>query len=129
MREHLGVLRRLARLGGYHLDPDEFGIAAAHNPDNVCAFIAAGCAVAAADAQEALLVEAATVLANVFGGTDQVDEIIQYGERLHAVSAALARAGGERDHARNRFARACGSLLDVGALSQTATPNEAGGDR
>ncbi|MFI7493071.1 hypothetical protein ACIBXA_32335 [Micromonospora echinaurantiaca] len=120
MKDVIVALRHLARLDGAELDTEQIGVTTAQQTAAVCDFITAGCALVAADAQEALLVEAAQVLWTVYGGATGRDDIVTAAERLRAVGVALDRVGEERETARVRFRTACAVLRHDGALVEPA---------
>ncbi|MEV5691982.1 hypothetical protein [Micromonospora globbae] len=121
MKDVIVVLRHLARLDGAELDAEQIGVTAAQHTAEVCDFITAGCALVAANVQEALLVEAAQVLWNVYHGATGHAELTTAAERLRAVGLALTRVGEERERAHARFREASDVLQHDGALAASAS--------
>ncbi|MEO3780477.1 hypothetical protein ABGB16_27420 [Micromonospora sp. B11E3] len=124
MNDLIDILRYLAQLDGADVDTDQIGVTAAHHPDAVCAFITAGCALVAANAQEALLTEAARTLFTVHDSTADLDDLVCAGQRMRAIEDALTRVREERDTTHRRFQQACGVLRQDGALVEAGSTPE-----
>ncbi|MFG2058574.1 hypothetical protein ACGFI9_31570 [Micromonospora sp. NPDC048930] len=124
MNDFIDVLRHLAHRDGADIDPGQIGVTAAQHPDAVCAFIEAGCALVAADAQEALLAEAARTLFTVHDSTADLDNLVTAGQRMRAIEDALTRAHAQRDTARSRYREAYAVLQHDGALVETTSQPE-----
>ncbi|MGW3607932.1 hypothetical protein [Micromonospora sp. NPDC005161] len=114
MPDYLDIPARLVRVEGYPLDADELDQACAQHPDTVCALIAVAGTIAAADAQIAVLTNAANLLCDVHADGD-TDTVLFMRERLDAVADALTRALGQRDKATGRLRRECDALAQLGA--------------
>ncbi|MGC4808747.1 hypothetical protein [Micromonospora sp. DT233] len=122
------VLRHLARLGGAALDAEQIAVTAAQNTAALSEFVTAGCALAAANVQEALLIDAAEVLLSVYDGTTSHD-LVTAAQRLQVVSLTLAHVREHREATRVRFHEACKALRHDGALIsgslEAGTPHKA----